>query len=44
MLTTFVDHSGSFRAAQYAATFPERVQSFALDAVIPHGRVCTQPS
>ncbi|KAE9363001.1 hypothetical protein N431DRAFT_550765 [Stipitochalara longipes BDJ] len=29
---------GSFRAAQYAATYPERVGNFALDAVVPHGR------
>ncbi|RFU28898.1 hypothetical protein B7463_g7452, partial [Scytalidium lignicola] len=29
---------GSFRAAQYAATFPERVDHFVLDSVTPHGR------
>ncbi|PMD32000.1 hypothetical protein L207DRAFT_441349 [Hyaloscypha variabilis F] len=29
---------GSFRAAQYAATYPERVDNFVLDAVVPHGR------
>ncbi|KAK4541861.1 hypothetical protein LTR36_007393 [Oleoguttula mirabilis] len=28
---------GTYRAAQYAATFPERVGNFALDAVVPHG-------
>ncbi|KAK5118743.1 hypothetical protein LTR85_007949 [Meristemomyces frigidus] len=28
---------GTYRAAQYAATFPERVGHFALDAVAPHG-------
>ncbi|TKA75526.1 hypothetical protein B0A55_03525 [Friedmanniomyces simplex] len=28
---------GSYRAAQYASTFPERVGHFALDAVVPHG-------
>ncbi|KAK0247435.1 hypothetical protein LTS09_017415 [Friedmanniomyces endolithicus] len=28
---------GSYRAAQYAATFPERVGHFVLDAVVPHG-------
>ncbi|KAF4628966.1 hypothetical protein G7Y89_g9180 [Cudoniella acicularis] len=30
---------GSFRAMQYAATFPERVDRFVLDSVVPHGRV-----
>ncbi|RDW61639.1 hypothetical protein BP5796_11531 [Coleophoma crateriformis] len=29
---------GSFRAAQYAATFPAHVGRFVLDAVTPHGR------
>ncbi|KAK4969361.1 hypothetical protein LTR42_008628 [Elasticomyces elasticus] len=29
--------TGSFRAAQYAATFPSRVDKFVLDAVVPHG-------
>ncbi|KAH8811132.1 Alpha/Beta hydrolase protein [Xylogone sp. PMI_703] len=29
---------GSFRAMQYAATFPERVDRFVLDSVTPHGR------
>ncbi|KAF4637604.1 hypothetical protein G7Y89_g477 [Cudoniella acicularis] len=29
---------GSFRATQYAATFPERVDRFVLDSVAPHGR------
>ncbi|KAE8449055.1 hypothetical protein EG329_008643 [Mollisiaceae sp. DMI_Dod_QoI] len=28
---------GSFRAAQYAATFPHRVHRFVLDSVAPHG-------
>ncbi|KUJ13789.1 uncharacterized protein LY89DRAFT_590287 [Mollisia scopiformis] len=30
---------GSFRAMQYAATFPHRVDHFVLDSVAPHGRV-----
>ncbi|KAK5699834.1 hypothetical protein LTR97_005965 [Elasticomyces elasticus] len=29
--------TGSYRAAQYAATFPSRVDKFVLDAVVPHG-------
>ncbi|RDL37041.1 Uncharacterized protein BP5553_04474 [Venustampulla echinocandica] len=29
---------GSFRAAQYAAKYPNRVNNFVLDAVVPHGR------
>ncbi|CZR58678.1 uncharacterized protein PAC_08570 [Phialocephala subalpina] len=29
---------GSFRATQYAATFPHRVNRFVLDSVAPHGR------
>ncbi|KAK4912002.1 hypothetical protein LTR49_019472 [Elasticomyces elasticus] len=29
--------TGSYRAAQYAATFPSRVHKFVLDAVVPHG-------
>lgn len=33
--------SGSYRAAQYAASFPRHVGNFVLDAVIPHGRVGT---
>ncbi|KAG0646648.1 hydrolase [Hyphodiscus hymeniophilus] len=28
---------GSFKAQQYAATFPERVGRFVLDAIVPHG-------
>ncbi|KAK5686207.1 hypothetical protein LTS10_002323 [Elasticomyces elasticus] len=33
--------TGSYRAAQYAATFPSRVDKFVLDAVVPH--VCANP-
>ncbi|KAH8738411.1 hypothetical protein BGZ61DRAFT_526388 [Ilyonectria robusta] len=29
---------GTYRACQYAFTFPDRVGHFALDAVVPHGR------
>ena len=32
--------SGSFRAAQYASTFPKRVGNFILDSITPHGIVC----
>lgn len=31
--------SGSYRAAQYAATYPHRVGNFVLDAVAPYGLV-----
>ncbi|KAH8654995.1 hypothetical protein BGZ60DRAFT_546624 [Tricladium varicosporioides] len=31
------DSHGSFRAAQYAATFPDHAGNFALDAIVPHG-------
>ena len=31
--------SGSYRAAQYATTFPEHVGHFVLDAVVPRGLV-----
>jgi pimeloyl-ACP methyl ester carboxylesterase len=39
MTHTNLHVSGSFRAAQYAATYPDRVGNFVLDAVTPHGRV-----
>jgi pimeloyl-ACP methyl ester carboxylesterase len=31
--------SGTFRAAQYTATYPDRVGNFVLDSIIPHGMV-----
>ena len=34
-----LDASGSYRAAQYAVTFPRHVGRFVLDAVAAHGRV-----
>jgi hypothetical protein len=37
--TNVREPSGSFRAQQYAATFPERVGLFVLDAIVPHGLV-----
>jgi pimeloyl-ACP methyl ester carboxylesterase len=35
----WVSQSGSFRATQYAVTFPERADRFVLDSVAPHGRM-----
>ncbi|KAE9398532.1 alpha/beta-hydrolase [Gymnopus androsaceus JB14] len=32
------DSYGSFRATQYAVAYPQRVNRFVLDAVVPHGR------
>jgi pimeloyl-ACP methyl ester carboxylesterase len=35
-----VVRSGTFVGMAYAARYPQRVNQFVIDAVIPHGMVC----